>query len=442
MKGMRAATRSVPSAAVAALLFGGLTLGQLVRLHPFGSTSGGAVEALDLALVASVVTLLAMLIRAGQVRAWVSWLRHHAVWRWSVWFVGWAAASLAINLPRYTAKQDLVAVSYFGRLLAVFLLLWLSAWFADYLRQAYLRGFAMAATALLVLGYLQLVFVSNFAFMAQRGGWDPHLGRMLSTFFDPNYFGVFLVLVMVIALAKALGSSTRRLPWWALFAASWLGLYFTFSRSAFVAGVIAVVGFSLRRSWKLALTFLVVFLLILASPNRLGQRFSDSKGIATTGSAKAGVDDVCGSAGRNCDASGSARIVSFKRGLNLAARDVNLLTGVGYNAYGFALVNHGLLAAPRLSVHSSQGSDSSLLNILVTTGLPGLMLFGGFLLAVVRRLLFVPRENLIASALGWFTVAWIAASFLNNSLLYPSILVPWAALLAVCLPGGKRVAAT
>lgn len=408
------------------LLFAALVAGQLLRIQPFSGT-GGALTALDIALILANGYLLLRLLTTRQLGRFLGTTYRHPVWKWSMLFLAWAALTLLVNLPDYTVQQGLVAVSYLGRLTLAFSFAWLVHHLMAASRAAVPKTVFVAGGALLALGYIQLLFLGDFRFMAQYG-WDPHIGRMLSTFFDPNYFGVFLVLALVLAFGQL--ARTRKRIWLAYFGLTWAGLFLTYSRSAWLAGAIALTGTALKRSWKVALLIAVVFISVLLVPNRLGERFADSSGIINQ---NIGDDDVdCNEqTDRLCDRSSSARVISWRKGLDLVK--TSPFIGVGYNAYGYALVRERLLSEKRLASHSSQGSDSSLLNIWATTGIIGLGLFLAFMYQVLAAL-FRQREDWQSYGLIWFTAAWLVVSFFNNSLLYISILVPWLILLAVTLP--------
>ncbi|MGA1047546.1 MAG: hypothetical protein ACO3UU_06025, partial [Minisyncoccia bacterium] len=61
----------------------------------------------------------------------------------------------------------------------------------------------ISAIILSILGFIQLILFPDFSFMAQYG-WDPHQGRLLSTWYDPNFLGGFLGLAAIIILSRVL----------------------------------------------------------------------------------------------------------------------------------------------------------------------------------------------------------------------------------------------
>jgi O-antigen ligase/polysaccharide polymerase Wzy-like membrane protein len=418
------------------LLFTGLASGQLLRLTLVPGTSG-ALAGLDFALLGVSAVFAIRLIAAGAVRRFARSIWRHPVWKWTAWFAGWATVSLLVNAPAYTFGQLALAGAYLGRLLLALFLAWAISFESGVSRRVVIKTFLIAAAALIAAGFLQWVFVPDFNFM-QKYGWDPHIGRLLSTFFDPNYFGIFSVLVMAVSLGlyfQAKPKPPSRFYPLAVFLAGWAALYLTFSRSAWFAGMIAIAAMAFKRSWKLSVLFLVIFIGSLLLPTRLGQRFRASQNLIQRDTFQKGYQcTIEQQRAKLCDPSSSARVFSLRRGWALAT--ISPLTGVGYNAYSAALTHYHL--APQESSHASQGSDSSLLNLLATTGLAGLLLFLGFLVVAskgLRRLASAGGAyHWAAHGLFWFTIAWVAAAFFNNSLLYPSILVPWLVLVATRLP--------
>lgn len=411
-----------------AAILAGVVAGEVFRLQVVPT---GAVSVLDIILGLTVVGYVIRLERGGRLRDFFSATWRHPVWKWSIIFLGLALLSLALNAPHYSSRELLVAGAYLARLAAALSLIWFAN-FDPPTRSSFLRIFTVAAGTLVTLGFLQLIFVPDFRFMVAHG-WDPHVGRLLSTFYDPNYFGVFLVLVMVVTFGRIIETVGPSRRWQILlFVASWVALYLTYSRSAWLAGAIAVTGAALKRSWRLSLLFLLIFVGSLFLPTRLGQRFESTRHLANQQDfSKNSVQCNEASNPAQCDNSGAQRVVSLKKGVELWKHSP--IIGVGYNAYGYGLVHYGIIGELRENVHSAQGSDSSLLNVLATTGLLGavafLAFYGRALLALRRRSAIDP----VADGLFWFTIAWLPVSFFNNSMLYLLILVPWSALIGLLL---------
>jgi len=90
------------------------------------------------------------------------------------------------------------------------------------------------ATLLALAGFIQLQYFPSFE-EYEVLGWDPHVGRLLSTWFDPNFVGAFLAFTFLLTLGAAFQKPKWRLPLAALGAIMLAALTLTFSRSAYLA---------------------------------------------------------------------------------------------------------------------------------------------------------------------------------------------------------------
>jgi len=414
-------------------LFASLAAGQAVKIN-ISDSPRIALLAIDLYSVIVTILSFVYLVYGKKLINFFKTIWAHTVWRILIVFLVWALISLLLNIHIYTTGQFFNAFSYWARLVMI---IFISLFFYFQLsqkkieRETILENFFVWSFVILVFGYLQLFFLPDFSFMALFG-WDPHQGRMLSTFFDPNYLGAFLVLLSSVLLGVGLGSSNRKLKniLIAFFILSWIALYFTYSRSAWAQGAIALPLVAYRKNWKLALGVLAIFIIMVFVPTRLGNRIAQSGSIFQSSSSSTTQDS-------NFDPSAAARGESLKRGLKLATS--HWLYGVGYNAYGTALTNSGLSKDKSLTGMASQGSDSSLLNVFATTGIIGLTLFLSFFASLGSNLFgkFKEKKDWLAWSLLSFLVAWIAGSFFNNTLLYILILLPFLVLISTALADDK-----
>lgn len=436
MRSMPASSRKkVWPAVLVAAIFSSLIAGQAVRIQPF-SGFGSAASILDLTLGVSFLVILGHLVRTGSLRRFLRSVWRDPVWKWGLAFLAWAAVSLGINAVAYEPKEAVLAASYLARISVVFFIAWFVASRAKELRHSVLEWFVAAAAALVGFGFLILALFPNFIFMV-REGWDPHLDRLLSTFYDPNLFGLFLVLVMTVALGKSFVTKHYvRIGYLALFLSSWVALYLAYSRSAWLAGLIAIPAVAWKHKKAASLVLAAVFVGTLFVPTRLGSRFDSASSLADTKRYGESGFECDERTDKECDPTGSARIATLQQGWELLR--TSPVIGVGYNAYGTAMVDNGIETANNLEKNSIQGSDSSLLNVWATTGIIGLVLLLLFYLQVLRRLFVLRSGSGRAAELGntllFFTIAYVVASFFNNALFYLFIFVPWALLLAATIP--------
>lgn len=272
-----------------------------------------------------------------------------------------------------------------------------------------------------VLGFLQLIFFPSFLELGlYLEGWDPHIGRLLSTWFDPNFIGGYLAFVLPVTLALGIYFKRKkqiRLAAILLFisAMGLIALYLTFSRSGYLALIVALGILTFFASRKMLVALVMVVILAFTVSPRMQERT-----IEAVDSAKGliGLDSQ-----KPLDPTARLRVYSWQFAREIIA-DYPLL-GAGYGRYAFEINErgHGLL-----SDHSSGGSDSSLLTIWAQTGIFGLLsyLAIGFVAAItaIRR---IWKKNdfesyLLLGLLSGFAGIMVHSVFVN-SLLYALMMV-------------------
>ncbi len=270
------------------------------------------------------------------------------------------------------------------------------------------------------LGILQLIFIPSFEFMTQYG-WDPHINRLLSTFFDPNFAGGFLVLVISIALSRMLierTSSKKALLFFA-FLFLFICLIFTFSRSSYLAFLVSLIVIGLIKSWRLMLVIFLILLIAFFAIPRVHER-------------------VVGAV--NLDITAQARIASFKQAFEII-QDYSIL-GVGYNNLRTVREDYSQIINPKQ--HTGGGFDSSILTIWATTGFLGLLVYLCFYCVVLRESFKMYKSKIPlhskSLALGIFVglIGLFVHSQFVNSLLYPHIMIYFWFILALLFSAPKE----
>ncbi len=235
------------------------------------------------------------------------------------------------------------------------------------------------------LGLLQYIFIPDTRFL-EKYGWDPHLYRVIGTFFDPGFLGAILVLTLILIVALDWEKKNRLLIFAGIIV--YLALALTYSRASYLAyltGMGTIAWF--KKSPKFFLTvFLVgaVTVFLLPRPEGEGVRLERESTI-------------------------KYRIINWKQSLTIAQK--NPVFGVGFNAYRYAQRRYGFLDIPEWQVtHAGAGADSSLLFILATTGIVGI----SFYLWLWWKIFKTRGLIILASAF-----ALLVHSTFVNSLLYP-----------------------
>lgn len=400
-----------PMVGIAALILS-LVAGQLVRIPAFGSE--GAILPNDLLLPALAAAWLLRGMFMRQVQFPTSPLSWPIVTMLVVFVLTFIAG--VSQLPFLDGHERLVSMLYIVRWLEYALLIFIVADIVVTARHArqIIYWLFLAAAALVVLGFAQLRIFPDFRFMVPEG-WDPHIGRLLSTWFDPNFIGGFFSFVALIAGALALHLSGKlRIALWTLAALLFTGMVLTFSRSGYAAFIAGAVVLTILTSRRLFLLLVVIAGLVFMSVPRVQDRVMGAVQI---------------------DETAQLRVTSWKNALEVA-HDYPI-TGIGYNTYRYVQVDYGFQRDA--AEHSAGGSDSSLLTLLVTTGPLGLAAYLWIIWAMASIAWNARREGSDAFERGLglgalaALVSVVAHSLFINSLLFPHMMETMALVFGVLI---------
>lgn len=325
-------------------------------------------------------------------------------------FVGIGLASLLLNSGEMSAGE-FVAAAFYGVRWAGFYFLSVIVFNQNKTEKNVTLWMLVVFTLLLVIaGFIQLKIMPDFTSLEDLG-WDPHQNRLLSTWFDPNFVGGFLAFIIPVILGAALDRKTLRKFLLPVVAVAVVALVLTLSRSAYLALITALIVFGLFRSVKLLAGLGIALVLLTAVLPPVQDRFF---------SLIDSIKSVSSETYTLPDASSRLRFESWDEAYQLFL-DKPIL-GQGYNRYKYAALDLGTLKD--LNIHSASGSDSSLLNILATTGIIGFLPFlSVYLILAIQA--WKHRKN--AYALGF--LAGLSGLFIHcifvNSLLFPLFMIPF-----------------
>ncbi len=383
------------------VLVASLVVGQLVRIPAFGAE--GAMLPNDLFLPAFVAAWLLRGLLARRVELPSSPLSWPVATMALVFFLTFLAGSS--QLPFLTDRERLTSVFYLVRWVEYALLIFVVADVVRTEQRARRLGLAFfgAALALALLGFVQLRLFPDFTSMVPKG-WDPHVGRLLSTWFDPNFLGGFFAFVTTLAVGLTFFLRGRmRLVLGAFAGILTVALLLTYSRSSYAALLVGLIVLGLLRSRRLLIVIALVAVASFLAVPRVQERVSGALRI---------------------DETAQLRIVSWQHALEVV-RD-HPFTGIGYNTYRYVQVDYGFQRDA--ADHSAGGSDSSLLTILVTTGPAGLVAYLWIVWAAATIAWSSYRRGATAlvRGLGLGALAAlgsvVAHSFFINSLLFPHMM--------------------
>lgn len=262
---------------------------------------------------------------------------------------------------------------------------------------------------LCIAGFIQLKIAPDFT-QYEALGWDPHQNRLLSTWFDPNFVGGFLAFMIPIFLARTWEDKKSRKFLIPLLGLALIALALTLSRSSYLALLTGLLVFGLLRSYKVLLagTLILATLLFLVPSVQ-------TRVVSLVESASSMFSETY----TLPDASSRLRFASWEEAWQLFLEKP--LLGHGYNRYKYAALELGTL--DDLEIHSASGSDSSLLNVLATTGILGFIPF----LSIYLLLAIHAWKNRSSFGGGFF--ASLCGLFIHsifvNSLLFPLFMDPF-----------------
>ena len=316
--------------------------------------------------------------------------------------------SLILNLDHFLPNELYIGLAYALRIIGYILMFYLVI---DSIRSK--KDFNKFYNILLwiglifaLLGFLQLVFFPSFEAMTQYG-WDPHVKRLLSTFFDPNYAGGFLVFVNALVLARMLfcQNKTEKGLWFFAFLFLTLAIIFTYSRSAYLAFAVVILVIGIFKSWRLLLFGALALVIAFFSFPRVQER-------------------ILG--GFSLDVTAKMRLENYQEAQKII--EDNLIIGVGYNNLRAVREEYGQVLD--VKSHAAGGFDSSFLTILATTGVLGFAAYLWLLWRILKdafKEFWDKKSPPVLRGLGLGIFAGILSLIIHsqfvNSLLYPHIML-------------------
>ncbi|MBL7078441.1 O-antigen ligase family protein [Candidatus Shapirobacteria bacterium] len=309
--------------------------------------------------------------------------------------------SLAINIPVWGGRNTLTGSLYLVRYLAYFFIFLTVEGFNQGEKKQVLKMLFLSGWLAAVLGLIQYFIYPDFRSW-ELFNWDPHLYRVVGTFWDPGFTGMIylqaLVLIVILNWSKIKNINWRFFSFWVL--PIYLALVLTYSRSVYLALLIAIGVIAwFKKTKKFFLVgsgILLVTIIFLPRLSSIGTKIERRDSVYS-------------------------RLENWRHSLTIVRQ--NPLLGVGFNNYRWAQKEAGFLEDDWEKNHAGAGADSSILFILATTGIFGLIAYLLFFKELLRG------SGLLILATF---IPWLIHSFFNNSLFYPWLIIwGWIVLGAV-----------
>ncbi len=304
-----------------------------------------------------------------------------------------------INLLKLNILTFLISLSYLIRYIAIFSVFYVSYFLDSSFKKKCLLYLSLSTFIFVLIGMSQYFFFSDLRPLTYLG-WDEHLYRLFSTFFDPNFTGSFLILSLFLFL-YLLNKFKEKLKFFYLFAIflTLISIFLTYSRSSYTALIISGIVYLIYLGRKKILVpFLVVVLLgILIVPHDLK---SEGVNVLRT-------------------ASIVARGESYKTGLRVFNKSP--LIGSGFNSFRYAQNKYGFLTDKKWkSSNAGAGVANSYIFLLATSGIFGTLLFFNFVRIFITSVFEDIDRERRGLFLGVITAVLVQGLF-ENTIFFPFI---------------------
>lgn len=321
--------------------------------------------------------------------------------------------SLLINIMWLQPHELLVSFLYLLRWVAYALIFFVTASFDKQFKDVIKKILLIDGIVIVVAGFLQYFFYNNLRNLYYLG-WDDHLYRLFSTFFDPNFAGSFFVLFFLfvggIFYHRLQKKNFRWLSFFiGLLIATVLSLLLTFSRSALLMFIVSVTVALILLNKKKLIFFLiggVLLFLLIISPWFYLENINPFR-----------------------VASSEARVETAQNALQIIGD--HPLFGIGFNAYRYAQIQYGFRSAVTpFPSHADAGVDNSFLFVLATTGIFGFVAYFFLWYKLFSSRLAAARlKNIFAIVVVSSMSGLLVNALFINSLFYaPIMLWMWVVL--------------
>ncbi|MBI3576947.1 O-antigen ligase family protein [Candidatus Gottesmanbacteria bacterium] len=373
------------------LFFVSLTLGQLAGIPVSPATT---IYAHDIVLV--------MLLFAAVWKLKKKRIRRPKLF-WPVTsFIGVGLLSLLINITRFPLSAMGQSSLYLVRWALYTGLYWVA--FQDlvpalfWLWGVYASGIVFAFFGL--VQYIWYPYLRNLSYL----GWDPHLFRIFSTLFDPNFLGILFIFTLFVG--AYLWKNRKYRPILAVGQGiTTVAFLLTYSRSSYLAFIVALgVCLGLLKKWRLLIIIGVLFgggLAILPRPG--GEGVNLFRTVSTF-----------------------ARFGDWERGVALI-REAPLF-GYGFNTLRYVQRAKGWIDESQTISRAGAGLDNSFEFVWATTGVIGMAFYLWLLVRMFRLgnyLMASGKDRFLGILYVSVGAGVLVHGLFLNSLFYPWVLLWW-----------------
>lgn len=325
-------------------------------------------------------------------------------------FIVFALFSLLINIPILwlSINESISSFLYLFRFSLFILIILISYNLPTSEKKELLNWLFYTAFLIFVFWLIQLKYFWNFYRMEMNNlWWDPHIWRMLSTWFDPNYLGWYFAFISSIAIWKIFEDylNNKKINYYllSLIVLLIIWIILTYSRSAILALIISVVVQWFFISKRLLIIGLLCMTLLIWISPRFQERF-----ISGIESAYAMFIDN----EKALDPTAKLRVSSWNTWISIFYDSpiiwawFNTLPLIQKKKWSFMTESH-----------ASSWIDSSIITVMATTWIIWLALFMLFYTKVIYHL-FSQKSFLSIGVWAWIIGIFVHSIFVNSLFFY------------------------
>ncbi len=319
--------------------------------------------------------------------------------------------SFLVNIFNYEAEALVVSFIYLIRWIIYANLYFITVSLDKNSKLKVKKLMLYAGSIIVGIGFMQYFYYPSLKNLYYKG-WDEHLYRMFSSFFDPNFAGCFFTLFSIFTLGFLIpfNKLKHKFLLFILFFLSVLAVYLTYSRSAILALITSIIVFLIliKKTKYVIVVFLIFIIMLFLSPRAFKTEGTNILRITSS----------------------TERLKNSTAAVEIFAK--NPIFGVGFNAYRYSQYKYGYLRGPQWEItHSGSGADNSFLFILATTGVIGFISY----IILIRTILinainYSSKKNkyLHVTVICSLFALIISGFFINSLFYYPLLLWFWILL--------------
>lgn len=292
--------------------------------------------------------------------------------------------SILFSLSFFDPNQIVTGIMYFVRLTSYILLFFFvrERYKQEPEKETIYRNLLIINFVVIVFGLIQYFFIPDLRYLREFG-WDDHYFRLVSTYLDPAFTGIIFLIGLILSVNLYLQRGQGK--YFLLSTLNVLVIALTYSRATYLSLLLSFVFLFWVTKRKIVLLFpifLLILIPILPRPSSEGVKLERTYSIFQK------FDD-------------------YEKSLVLISKSP--IFGIGFN--NTCVAREKYLGESGYMSHSCSGIDNSILFILTTTGVVGLIFFVELLTKIKLKSIF-----------GVTIVAILIHGMFTNTLFYPFVM--------------------